>query len=158
MRFRLVIVSGNSMRPALTDRQLAVLERKRACSASLRRGDIVVFRHGSEYLVKRVYAVAGDTVKLARFANGSTCVAGDAIFPWAKVQRLAQSRPGTVKTTDVRIPTGSIFVLGDNHLVSEDSRAFGAVSTGAVIGRVLTPKQAIASLPSTIASEFGRLS
>lgn len=157
-RFRLLVVSGSSMKPALTDRQFAVLARERLYQSPPRRGDIVVFRHGAEYLVKRVYAVAGDTVQLVHFANGTTCVAGDAIFPWAKVRRLAHRHPAAVKTIAVKVPAGSVFVLGDNHLVSVDSRAFGTVPAGAIIGRVITPRQAIASLPSSLMGEFGRLS
>lgn len=155
-RFRLLIVSGSSMLPALTDRQFAVLQRQTRNEMSPRRGDIVVFRRGSEYLVKRVYAIAGDTVQLVHFANGATCVAGDAIFPWAKVQRLAKRRPGAVTQSEVRVPPGCVFVLGDNNLVSYDSRAFGAISIATIIGRVLTPRQAVASIPSTLATELGR--
>jgi signal peptidase I len=36
----------------------------------------------------------------------------------------------------VRVRPGTVFVLGDNRANSEDSRAFGAVPTGRLIGRV----------------------
>jgi signal peptidase I len=37
----------------------------------------------------------------------------------------------------VRVPRGDVFLLGDNRGNSEDSRDFGAVPEGAVVGRVL---------------------
>jgi signal peptidase I len=36
----------------------------------------------------------------------------------------------------VRVRPGTVFVLGDNRANSEDSRAFGAVPTRRLIGRV----------------------
>jgi signal peptidase I len=35
-----------------------------------------------------------------------------------------------------RVPAGTVFVLGDNRGDSEDSREFGAIPNGDLIGRV----------------------
>ena len=56
----------------------------------LDRGDIVFFRHDGQLLVKRIAAMAGDTVR----HDG----------------------------TELVVPDGCIYVLGDNSVVSIDSR------------------------------------
>lgn len=96
------------------------------------RGDIIVFRYPPEpkiFYVKRVIAIGGETVK-AR--NGIIYIDGT---PFAEPY-LAKD----VHTADfgpVTVPAGCFFVLGDNRNLSEDSRVWGAVPRGNIIGKAV---------------------
>ena len=69
------------------------------------RGDIVVFVHENQYLVKRIAAVPGDTVYLNDYTHS---VSINVELPTA--------------TRILLVPENSYFVLGDNAAVSVDSR------------------------------------
>jgi signal peptidase I len=99
---------------------------------SIPRGDLVTFYppSGAEPFLKRVVAVAGDTISIR---DGITLLNGEPlnepyVDPGNKT-RLATLVPTTV-------PEGMIFVMGDNRDASMDSRAFGPVHVSSVIGRV----------------------
>ncbi len=126
-------------------------------------GDIVVFRAPStndRLLVKRVIAVAGQTVQvrkkivyvdgeaLPRAAAKGACevkddtgrstrrvcyieTAGGVSY---RIAEDATTPPSTSKK--VKVPTGFVYVLGDNRDHSYDSRAFGLIVNGSIKGRV----------------------
>jgi signal peptidase I len=96
------------------------------------RGDLAVFHdpHTGEILLKRVVAVAGDTVGLE---DGSLVVNGRRPFePYADQKSIDSVYFGPVK-----VRRGTFFVLGDNRANSVDSRSFGSVPADRLIGRVL---------------------
>jgi signal peptidase I len=99
------------------------------------RGDLVVFRSPGRAaercgeagtFVKRVIGLGGDRVVERR---GVVSVDG-ARLSEPYVRRDAESGSW-------RVPKGSIFLLGDNRAESCDSRAFGAVPRGNVIGKLV---------------------
>lgn len=71
---------------------------------NLDRGDIVIFTKDSSFLVKRVYALEGDTVYISSAVEVSL--------------QCASFVPARV----LQVPRGSIFVVGDNSEASFDSR------------------------------------
>jgi signal peptidase I len=99
------------------------------------RGDIVVFQPTTDSsipYVKRVAAVAGDTIELkdgALYVNGQkTDYAG------AHGVTTPQS-PAVVYP--LKVPADSFFALGDNRQASSDSRSFGPQPDGNIIGKVI---------------------
>jgi signal peptidase I len=80
----------------------------------------------SQDFIKRVIAVEGDKVEAE---NGEVLVNGEAIEePYL---------PEGVDTTSfgpVDVPSDHIFVMGDNRNNSDDSRSFGPVKVGEVVG------------------------
>jgi signal peptidase I len=93
-------------------------------------GDVVVFhppgRPGSDPFIKRVVAVAGDTVAVhdgALYVNGQR-----------KSERylMEQDIIGTFPETVV--PSGMVWAMGDNRNNSGDSRSFGPVSLKSIMG------------------------
>lgn len=93
------------------------------------RGDIIVFRPpntmGPDY-VKRVIGVPGDVVTMRR---GVVYVNGLAVpEPYITHQDRYTLDP-------IEVPEGSVFVLGDNRPVSEDSRGFGVVPWENIVGK-----------------------
>lgn len=133
-------VSGDSMLPTLTDGSFVVVLRP-AVSTLLRGsaaavGDVLIFTEpgDGEKVVKRVVATGGATVAMV---DGVVLVDGVPSGAAPDVGRHAgrSSFPATP------VPAGHLFMLGDNRLplASRDSRDFGPVPTGAVLGRVVLP-------------------
>ena len=95
-----------------------------------RRGEVIVFRFPrdpSRDFVKRVIGVAGDTVELRR---GRVFINGIELDDEPYV-----TNRGGGSMAPVRVPPGSVFVLGDNRRASHDSRDWGPVSNAHIIGR-----------------------
>lgn len=106
------------------------------------RGDVVVFEAPAPYdadgvpYVKRVVAVAGDTVELV---NGRVYLTPRGGLP-ARLDEpyLATGELTLVKTATTdrwTVPPGAVFVLGDNRAESVDSRTFGPIDLERVAGR-----------------------
>jgi signal peptidase I len=99
------------------------------------RGDIVVFQPTTDSTipyVKRVAAVAGDTVDLK---DGNLYVNGvKTDYPGAHGATATQS---PAVAYPLKVPADSFFALGDNRLASSDSRSFGPQPDDRIIGKVI---------------------
>ena len=124
-------IEGNSMYPTLHDGDRVFYKRT---SDDYRVGDVVVVdRPDGEEFVKRIVAVAGDTVNIQ---GGKVYINGE--------EQILDGPVGEtylVKDSDIpnpyRVGDGQVFVLGDNRLNSEDSRSFGAVKIEDLSGRLI---------------------
>lgn len=112
------------------------------------RGDVVVFHSeaANERMVKRVVGMPGDRISMV---NNTLYINGEAVFQSELDQAgVGQSRLGEVEHLirikgrspassfpDVVVPTGQIFVLGDNRNNSMDSRYYGSLPIDDVQGR-----------------------
>lgn len=95
-------------------------------------GEIVVFDDPTgarDQLIKRVIAVAGQTVDLQA---GKVYVDGEALDePYT---HGLPSEPGTVQIP-YTVPEGEVWLMGDNRPNSGDSRFFGSLPLDSVRGR-----------------------
>lgn len=128
--FEPIMVKESSMLPTLHEDQSMGVEKVSRYSSLPSRGDIVIVTEpdNGETLVKRVVGLPGDTLEVK---NSTLYVNGQ-----------PQSEPYVSKTPyndmkPVTVPVNSIFVMGDNRVVSKDSRFFGAVNRNAIIGHAL---------------------
>ncbi len=127
--------------------------------SSIHRGDLVVFHYPvdpSMHLVKRVVAVAGDRVRLKHgrvWINEQPVEEPYAFYSPAAVDDFRDNFPSLRRTDpsldpnwwmrlrrsivdgELTVPRGQLFVLGDNRNDSEDSRYWGFVPEGDVVGR-----------------------
>jgi signal peptidase I len=129
-------VVGESMVPTLQSGNHYILNRWAYHSAAPQRGDVVVIRDPADhgYSVKRVIAVGGESV---HFVDGKVIVNGEVLKePYLKAGTYTFTYS---KEREQFITCGEdqYFVLGDNRLVSIDSRAYGTVSRQDVLGRVM---------------------
>ena len=129
-----VIIQGRSMSPTLRDGECYFLNRWTYLFNSPERGEMVVIRDPGhdDFAVKRIIARPGDWLNLKEgqvFLNG---------------QRLQESYlPKGISTfaPDLRekwIQLGAeqYFVMGDNRSNSEDSRYYGRIMRGAILGQI----------------------
>jgi signal peptidase I len=122
-------VRGESMEPTLHTNEYLLVEKISYRLHQPQRGDVVVFKYPrdeAENFIKRVIAVPGETVEIV---SGRVYIDGQPIVEPYLLQLPRESMPPT------RIPDGKLFVLGDNRLNSNDSRAFGMVSREEIVGR-----------------------
>lgn len=87
---------------------------------------VVVAGPEGALLLKRVAGLPGETLETR---GGALLVDGRPV-PWGPVGAWPGNGPAVV-------PPEGIFVLGDNPDRSRDSRHFGPLPVGAVLGRVL---------------------
>ncbi len=128
---RVVNVDGTSMCNTLMHQDRVVLY----CHISeYEYGDIVVIdRHTQDPLIKRVIGVGGD--RIAIYEDGKVYRNGVALNePYAMGETFRRGL-----TSELTVPEGHLFVLGDNRLVSHDSRSaeVGCVPVGDVIGKAV---------------------
>jgi len=116
LNVKTVQVSGNSMKPTFQNGQRLVVTDLYWLVGAIRDNDIVVFHGNSprEYIIKRVYRMAGETV-----------------------DPLNQPRERRLSEGPFVVPPDTVFVLGDNRGESEDSRAFGPLPRSKIIGKVV---------------------
>jgi signal peptidase I len=136
-------VQQQSMEHTLEPDQYVLVDKLTPRFDTYKRGDIVVFtpppdwsREDDTPFIKRVIGLGGDAVEIrdgAVYING-TKLDEHYLFAAAKGDP-AQST--TVPGDEQRwvIPAGELFLMGDHRSDSADSRMFGPVETGQVIGR-----------------------
>ena len=135
--FRIVVVSGPSMRTTLLDGDY-LLVLSSTLYQNPKQGDVIVaskdsFKDG-EPIVKRVIATAGQKVDID-FELGTVYVDGDAL-----------DEPYTLTPTNMQegtnfplvVEEGCLFVMGDNRNESKDSRHpdIGLIDKREVLGKV----------------------
>lgn len=138
------VVDGSSMYPTLyggkdnvyTDGDKVVVNKYK----TPQKGDIVVLHpEGQSTMIKRVVAVAGDRVKVVGgvlYVNGAKA---DTSYLSDKNKLMYASYPDTLlDMAEFTVKQGHIWVLGDNRLVSHDSRdpKIDQVSLDEVLGTV----------------------
>ncbi len=123
-------VEGQSMEPNLHSDQRLVVEKVSYRFHGPERFDVVVLKvpsQGEELLIKRVIGLPGETVEIK---NGRVYINGEELEePFI----TSETRPG--RYSRVTVPPLHVFVLGDNRDHSNDSRSFGPVPIGNIVGR-----------------------
>lgn len=131
-------IPSPSMNPTLNEGDRVLVNKLADGVSEINRGDIIVFERpnadgqsgpesGINDLIKRVIGLPGDTIE----ARNGVVYVND--------QRLdepyldAGMATGDLQTFTV--PDAHVFVMGDNRTNSQDSRTFGPVPDGNVIGR-----------------------
>jgi signal peptidase I len=126
--FKTVEVKGPSMEPTFNEKDHVLVSNAYWLVGDLKTGDIVVIRgqETGEYFIKRINRVGGETVDFFNLPPDYSLTNGE-----------------------YTVPEGSYYVLGDNRPVSEDSRAWGAVPKGDILGKVIIIRLGLPSADQT---------
>ena len=135
---RQTVVTGGSMLPTLTNGDRLIISN---FFYTPKAGDVVVIQIEDEIaekrplvlakdssIIKRVIATEGQTV---RIQNGIVYVDG------APLEADFTYFPDVDSMAEITVSEGHVFVMGDNRIVSLDSRVLGEIDERTVIGKVL---------------------
>ena len=151
-----VIVEGHSMDPTLADKERLVIIK----TARIKRQDIVVAKeyNKEDQSTKNIIGMPGDTISYNNdvltvngkviaepyLTNYQKQLATDKLQQTYQFNSFFQSLGKNAKSftmsatgqTDftVKVPEGQYFLMGDNRLVSQDSRQVGTFSKKDIIG------------------------
>ncbi|GIP36788.1 signal peptidase I [Paenibacillus sp. J31TS4] len=133
------IVDGPSMEPNFYTGERLIVSKIVYTFREPKRGEVVVFHApaGRDY-IKRVIGLPGETVKIA---NNKIYINNEELKEPYLVEAVNNALTnGEMYNRDfpeTKVPEGSVFVLGDNRLNSQDSRAasVGSVPFNKIVGR-----------------------
>lgn len=120
-----VKVDGDSMKETLNDNDILLLYKL----GSIKRFDIVVLdeAYDNEKIIKRVIGMPGETISIKN----------DKIYINGKVIDNSFAYGTTSDVDKIELGEDEYFILGDNRLISKDSRYFGPVTKSEIIGKVV---------------------
>jgi len=141
-------IPSGSMEPTLQIGDRIVVDKLSYDFHGVDRGNIIVFATPPDEhcagppvanLVKRVIGLPGETISLS---GGQVYIDGKRLpEPWlpAATQRETTPGPSTepyALARPYKIPTGDVFVMGDNRTQSCDSRYWGPIRESTIVGKV----------------------
>jgi len=143
-----VRVKETSMLPNFVENDHLLINKMAYKLGEPQRGDVIIFRKTvfgtSENLIKRVIGLPGDTITIKN----------DKVYINGKKQDQSYTKDGitTGAVNNFKVPEGQLYVMGDNRVVSLDSRSqdIGTVTISKVKGKVifrLTPFSKFGTIP-----------
>lgn len=121
------------------------------CDAVIQRGDIITFTYPNNRnmgYIKRVIGLPGDQIKIrgqtvnvnnkaltVQSAEQNGAIVVQERYETKQWPVIWKNPRAVIPATDLTVPTGQVFVLGDNRTNSNDSRYFGTVPLADITGR-----------------------
>lgn len=127
----LQITNGHNMEPGLQPGDIIVLYKTR----EVKTGEVCAFYFNNKLLLRRIIAREGDTVEIDD--HGYVKVNGEILEENGYISEHALGQCDI--EFPFKVPTGQIFVLGDNRDYALDSRAtnFGCIAQDEIYGKPL---------------------
>lgn len=129
------IVNGASMEPHFSSGEYLIVDEVSYRFRTPERGEVVVFKfpgNTSKFYIKRIVGLPGETIKIEN--NVITIKHKDGKEEILHETYISDPTTGSLSS---ELSDDEYFVLGDNRLVSSDSRKWGPVQSDLIIGRAL---------------------
>lgn len=124
-------IEMTSMVDTLSPDDLVLVDKISYKLRSPKRGEVVIFTppiDSKNKYIKRVIALPGETIEI----KGNTVYIDGKVLNEPYVYSHILKGYGPEKISD-----GYVFVMGDNRSVSMDSRYFGPIPVGSIVGRAI---------------------
>lgn len=122
--FNFSIIYGTSMNDTFHTGDIKLYKRS-VLIDEFNRGDIIVFKHEKDKVVKRVIALEGETISIT----------DNVVY----INDVALSEPYAIGDSNdlapITVQEGTVFVLGDNRTTSIDSRSYGTINISTIKGK-----------------------
>ena len=134
-------VPGDAMRPTIYSGDYVLMENFTYWIRKPHRGDLAIFKTDDiESLSPSVFVerIAGESHDRIQIANGKLYINETLVVLRNEAGELSYPSPGMeerMKYTDVTVPSGHYYMLGDNAQNSYDSRFWGFVPVQNILGR-----------------------
>lgn len=122
------VVEGSSMEVSLHDGQRLIVVKAAYWFGEPQRGDVVIFTHPLDTertLVKRVIGLPGEQIEIKDYI----------VYIDGSPLQEPYIKGITSSMSITEVPEGFYFVMGDNRQASSDSRSWGLLPEGNIIGR-----------------------
>ncbi len=134
-------VKGASMEPNFYDHEYLLIDELSYRLREPQRGEVVVFRYPLDkrnFFIKRIIGLPGETVEIV---DGQVIIYSDKYPEGIKLDESSylpsEFKGKQINHNKVVLGRDEYYVLGDNRTLSLDSREFGPVKRGLIIGRVI---------------------
>ena len=133
--FQPFFVNGQSMEPNFEDGDYLIVDELSYRLGEPQRGDVIVFNYPndpSERYIKRIIGLPGETLEII---NGKIYIIENGDY---KELNESSYLPSIYTSGNMEVTLGDneYFVLGDNRPASSDSRRWGNLEKGYIIGKV----------------------
>ena len=126
-----VRIVGGSMEPSYVDGDIVCVTRLTALHGSYKKGDVVIFPYEengeSRTIIKRIIATGGDHM----------AILPEGISINGRILEEPYAMGKTTGISDMIVPEGTVFVLGDHRESSFDSRNMGVIAEKDLKGKVM---------------------
>lgn len=123
-----ITVEGISMYPTLNEyHDKVILEKYKQFTDDYDRGDIVVVKLENRNIIKRVIGLPNESIEIK---NSDVYINGELLE-----EPYLDDSVKTYPDMTIKIPSDSIFVMGDNREYSSDSRSIGAIKIDDIMGK-----------------------
>ncbi len=152
LSFDLIEISGDSMSPTLQDGQSVLVWSLPYLpgipGGDIDYGDIIVVSAPDSMdnilMIKRVIGLEGDVITIEKgiiYRNGTRLY--EKYVSGMTLPLNLQKNEGDMPQWDMEytytVPNNHVYLLGDNRLVSTDSRDYGALPLENILGRMISP-------------------
>lgn len=148
------VVNGSSMDETFRDGEYLIVDELSYRFREPERGEVLIFKYPqnpSKYFIKRLIGLPGETITIK---NGKVTIK-NAAHPKGIELNEPYTNSRTFGDVSVTLGEGEYFVMGDNRIVSSDSRLWGPLPKEDLVGRPivrLLPFGRIGLEPGNVAS------